>query len=174
MQAGDKGSIRSFELEKFSNNSADLVLDQGRVKELLQSIGCEVAEYNTGYKADCPICGQSKCFIGINGTHHKVYWKCYDKKCESNSTANKLPRNLLTFVRYSLPDKKLGEAMKKIAAFLGFDGRTYDITNGKYDLKGQQEVSGTSEKPSTPPEQPDRSMMRFIEKELKGKDNLPF
>jgi len=66
------------------------------------------------------------------GTHHKLWWKCFDRQCESNNGKSPFCRNLLGLVRGLVDGQHLGTAISVISKFLGFEGRSWDITNGKY------------------------------------------
>ncbi len=92
---GDNGPIRSHELQKFSQNAADLLLSQDRLREFFAALDYEVQPRKVGYQGMCPVCLQSFCFIGVNGTYHRIFWKCYDKRCRSNtSRGGPLPQPL--------------------------------------------------------------------------------
>lgn len=132
--------IRSIELQKFSDNAAEILIHQGNVKEFFDSIGYNTKPHQNGYRGMCPACVSSYCFIGLNGNAHRIYWRCYDSRCPSHVAGSGYRRNLLGLVRaFTMPDENLGEAIKTIAAFLGFEGRSFDITNGRYSLGPSRE-----------------------------------
>lgn len=126
-------NLRLVELQKFANNAADLLLSQGRLEEFFQSIGYEASPHQDGYRGMCPACLQSFCFVGVNGGHHRIYWKCFDRRCRSNTEKTAFCRNLLGLVRGVSDDSRLSTAIDTLATFLGFKNRSFDITNGKYE-----------------------------------------
>jgi hypothetical protein len=129
---------RSAELQKFSENAAALLLDQCKLVSLFESIGYQVEPCRDGYRGLCPACRTSSCFIGVGGKYHKVFWKCFARDCPSTTGQSKLCRNLLGLVRGAMPDQSLAAAIETISTFLGFKGRSFDITNGKVAAPAQK------------------------------------
>jgi len=124
--------VKSLELDRFSNNAAELLIQRGQVEKFFEHIGYEAKSHQEGYRGMCPACLSSFCFIGLNGKHHRLFWKCFDHRCPSQKKGSGFRRNLLGLVKGVSTDQSLGTAIKVIAEFLGFAGRSFDITNGKY------------------------------------------
>jgi hypothetical protein len=124
--------IRSTELQRFSENASHLLLTQDRLVQFFQSLDYELEPHGGGFRGVCPACQRSFCYVGVNGTHHKVFWKCYDRQCDSNKGKSGLCRNLLGLVKGLVEEQHLGTAIETIAEFLGYQGRSWDITNGKF------------------------------------------
>jgi hypothetical protein len=128
----NKNNLRSAELQRFSQNATQLLLDSDRLEEFFTTLGYEVEPHGQGYRGTCPACLSSMCYIGLNGKHHRLYWKCYDRQCESNTGGSPYCHNLLGLVRGVVEGGHLGTAIAVIAKFLGYEGRSWDITNSKH------------------------------------------
>ncbi len=128
----DDNRLRSIELQKFSDNATQLFLDQDKLLAFFESVKYVVVPAGDGFKGMCPDCTCSACYIGLNGKHHKLYWKCYDRQCASNTGTSRRCHNLLGLVKGLTDDDHLGKAIQLIASFLGYEGHSWDITNGKY------------------------------------------
>src|SRR4051812_31387873 len=115
--------MKSKELQRFSDNAAGLLLREEKLAAFFTHIRYEVEPHQDGLRGLCPACLNSFCFIGLNGRHHKVYWKCFNGRCDSNSGKGRLYHNLLGLVQGILADHSLGRAIKVISAFLGYEGR---------------------------------------------------
>ncbi len=69
--------------------------------------------------------------------------QCLSKACSSNADDFKTPKNLLSLVKYRVGSQ--GAAYAAISQFLGFAGRSFDITNGKFrthELPQTTDVAG--------------------------------
>src|SRR5262245_47738598 len=88
-------TLRGVELQRFSDNATRLLLDRGQLKEFFKSIDYEVETHNQGFRGKCPACHAAFCFIGLNGRHHLLYWKCFDRRCDSNIPSPKESRREL-------------------------------------------------------------------------------
>jgi hypothetical protein len=128
----NNNQLRSVELQKFSENAAQLLLQRGKLVEFFASLGYPVEPHGEGFRGMCPVCLSAFCFIGLNGKHHRVYWKCFDSRCDSNQGKAGFCRNLLGLVRGQVEGNGLGTAIEAIAEFLGYRGRSWDLTNGKF------------------------------------------
>jgi hypothetical protein len=124
--------MRSVELERFSNNSADLLLKRGLLRAFFDHLGFPLEERGGSYRVECPACHSSFAFVGLNGKKHKLYWRCFDSGCPSNNGKSDLYRNFLGLVRGLVEDRSLRTAIGVISEFLGYKGRSFDITNGKF------------------------------------------
>src|SRR5437588_4918281 len=95
----DNAHLRSVELQKFSDNAAELLLRRGKLADFFKSLGYEAERHGEGYRGMCPACLSSFCYIGVNGKHHRIFWKCFDSQCPSNTGKTEFCRNLLGLVR---------------------------------------------------------------------------
>ena len=128
----DKQALRAQELQRFSQNASRLLVDKDRLPALLAELNYLAERKGENeLRGPCPVCRRSYCHIGMNGRVHTIYWKCFDRTCPSNTGKAKVHHNLLGLVRALVEDGKLGTSIKTIAKFLGFEQRSFDITNGK-------------------------------------------
>jgi N6-adenosine-specific RNA methylase IME4 len=123
-------NLKYVEDEKFSQNASEALLEREQLVDFLASLSYAVEPSGKGYKGLCPECRSSAAYIGTGGKYHKIWWKCYDRRCPSNNRQSKLVRNLLGLVRGQVEGRSLALAMKKIADFLGAKS-TWDVTNNK-------------------------------------------
>ena len=128
MSKGSVGDVRQTELQLFATNSAKMLIVQGKVKQFFDRLGYEVEPSGSGFRGVCPVCKDSFIYVGLDGRIHPIYWKCFRNGCAGK---NGFRANLLGLVKALVLDQNLGTAIKTIAAFLGYDGRPFAITNQK-------------------------------------------
>src|SRR4051812_3336315 len=126
MQGANVKNMKTIELEKFSENSSKLLHEQGRLAAFFESLDYDVIPNGKGFKAVCPSCKRSYCFIGVNGHKHFIYWKCHDSTCPSNQMASGVHHNLLglVYLIVEAQERRMGVAIETIAEFLGYAGRS--------------------------------------------------
>ena len=132
MNKSTMASLKLEDLQHFSTNAARLMLKVQGGEPLLERffrhLGFEFERANGGYRGVCPVCRASSVFIGVSGTFHPIYWRCFKNACAGNDGYRK---NLLGLTKGIVEDHNLGTAIKTISAFLGFagSGKSFAITN---------------------------------------------
>lgn len=122
---------RYTDAKNFSENASRILTEAGQVADFFQSLNVEMSPARTGegYICPCPVCRSSTCTIGLAGKIHPIYWRCFARSCPSNAETFRTPKNLLSFVKFVVGDQ--AGAFHTISTFLGYEGRSFDITNGK-------------------------------------------
>ena len=134
-----KHNPKYVDAQNFSQNASELLLDGGRLEEFFETLDHELTpnRHGDGYLALCPVCESSNCLVGLNGSRHRIWWRCLSKSCPAGRDDFGTPRNLLSLVKHIVGGQ--GEAIAMIADFLGYAGRSFDITNGKFRSGDQPE-----------------------------------
>ena len=136
-----KHNPKYVDAQRFSDNAAQLLIERGQIAEMFDSLDYSITQNREGdgYIGLCPVCEDSNCLIGLNGKAHRIWWRCLSKSCPSNADGFKTPKNLLSLAKFLVGSQ--GAAFAAIADFLGYEGRSFDITNGKFSPQ-RREAAG--------------------------------
>jgi hypothetical protein len=115
------------EAMKFEKNAGVELTNAGKLDSFFKSMGFVLEKYRNGFRTTCPSCRKSNAFVGVGGSTHYLYWRCFCSECSSYQM--KYPKNLIGFVR-AAKKCSMGEALKIVSDFLGVASPN-DITNKK-------------------------------------------
>src|SRR6187399_1133891 len=91
-----------IDAQNFSENASELLLDRDQLDEFLGSLDFDLVSNKSGdgYLGLCPVCKQSNCLIGTNGSRHRIWWRCLSQACKAGRNNFGTPRNLLSLVKF--------------------------------------------------------------------------